>query len=205
MADPKDFQFDLPARRWEDPPGLDEKIHRRAWNAAPRCTSSRGASADEMIELMIIHATAGSSTEGAVSVMEAGRASFHWIVPDENEAAHGKFVWACASERRAAWHVRRLCAHPDICGGARGLNQRSLGIEIVNAQSGGDRFSPWQVEVTAQIVRYAWAKYPNLKHVASHARLDPERRTDPGANFPWTDFQALALGDQDRLRATMSV
>ncbi len=131
---------------------------------------------------------AGAPSEGAISVMKEGRASFHWVVPAENEAAHGRHVWATCPEKLAAWHVRRACAQPDVCGGAGNLNGLSLGIEIVNRQDGADRFSDWQIEATAQIVRYAWAKYPNLAHVVSHARLDPERRTDPGACFPWTDF-----------------
>ena len=135
---------------------------------------------------------------GAFSVMAAGRASFHWLVPDEDEAAHGRHVWATAPERRAAWHVRNACAHTAVCGGRGRLNHLSLGVEIVNAQTaaaaGADRFSDWQVAATAEIVCYAWAKYPNLKHVVSHARLDPDRRTDPGAHFPWERLEALVLG-----------
>ena len=56
-----------------------------------------------------------------------------------------------------------------------------------------DQFSDWQVKATAQIVRYCWAKYPNLKYVVSHAKLDPSRRDDPGKNFPWADFKSLVL------------
>jgi N-acetylmuramoyl-L-alanine amidase len=47
--------------------------------------------------------------------------------------------------------------------------------------------------MTARIVRFCWAKYPNLKHVVSHAKLDPERRSDPGAHFPWDDFKRQVL------------
>ncbi|MEM6413689.1 MAG: N-acetylmuramoyl-L-alanine amidase [Pseudomonadota bacterium] len=149
------------------------------------------------VDVIVVHATAGSSTLGAFSVMQEGRASYHWLVPDENEAAHENHVWATAPERRAAWHVRNNCSHPAVCNGAKRLNGRSLGIEIVNAQNvlkaGPDHFSDWQIEATAAIVRYAWAKYPNLKHVVSHARLDPKRRTDPGEHFPWERFQSLVL------------
>ena len=106
---------------------------------------------------------------------------------------HGGHVWATCPERLAAWHVRRSCAHPDICAGATNINRLSLGVEIVNRQDGRDPFSRWQIEATAEIVRYAAAKYPKLEHVVSHARLDPDRRTDPGINFPWTEFKALVL------------
>lgn len=148
------------------------------------------------IRTIVIHATAGSSSVGAVSVMRAGAASFHWLVPDEDEVAHGAFVWATAPEARAAWHVKNTCAHPDVWEGRTRTNHTSLGIEIVNrvASAGGknaDPFSKWQLAATAQIVRYAWAKYPNLRHVVSHARLDPKRRTDPGSAFPWARFEAM--------------
>lgn len=194
MADPTDFQFDLPSlKRPNEVPKLAEVIHKRAWAAAPRCTSARHGAPEETVRLLVIHATAGASTAGAVSVMDDARASFHWIVPDEDEPAHGAHVWATAPEARAAWHVRRSCRHPDICDGATNLNRASLGVEIVNRQSGGDSFSDWQIRATAAITRYAWARYPRLVHVASHARLDPHRRTDPGANFPWADFENLVL------------
>ena len=193
MGDPKDYQFDLPPALRLAPIDLPEKIHRRAWAAAPKCTSLRKTPALEAVRVIVIHATAGSSSDGAISVMEEGRASFHWLVPNESEAAHGQFVWASAPEARAAWHVRGSCAHADVCDGMKGLNAISLGVEVVNTLINGDEFSSWQVEAAAKIVRYAWAKYPNLVHVVSHARLDPSRRSDPGAHFPWRDFQSLVL------------
>ncbi len=76
------------------------------------------------------------------------------------------------------------------------MNHWSLGIEVVNSQAVSDGFSDWQVEITAQIVRYCWAKYPNLKDVVSHAKLDPDRRTDPGSRFPWARFKELVLEEQ---------
>jgi N-acetyl-anhydromuramyl-L-alanine amidase AmpD len=54
--------------------------------------------------------------------MRDGAASFHWLVPDEDEQQHGQLVWACAPEARAAWHVRNSCRHPDVNGNARRVN-----------------------------------------------------------------------------------
>lgn len=190
MNDPRQFQFDLPSNSISPAP-VNEVIHRRAWAAAHQSTSPRD---NAEIELIVIHATAGSTTEGAVSVMAEGRASFHWAVPGPNEAEHGAFAWACAPETRAAWHVRNSCCHPEVCGGARRLNHRSLGIEIVNTQR-EEPFTEWQITATAEIIRYARAKYPRLRHVVSHARLDPARRTDPGRYFPWADLMERVLAD----------
>jgi N-acetylmuramoyl-L-alanine amidase len=73
-----------------------------------------------------------------------------------------------------------------------------LGIEVVNAQTTADTFSDWQVAVTAKIVRYCWAKYPNLRHVVSHAKLDSQFRSDPGTKFPWEKFKNLVLSSDQQ-------
>jgi len=65
-------------------------------------------------------------------------------------------------------------------------------LEIVNTQD-HDPFSNWQVEQAAALVRYAWSKYPELVDVVSHAKLDPQRRSDPGTHFPWDRFRELVL------------
>ena len=193
MADPTRYQFNFPQRGRPTDVILSEVWYpgiQAYWESS---TSSRIYDAILGIKAVVIHATAGSSSEGAISVMRDGHASFHWLLPDEDEPQHGHLVWACAPEARAAWHVRNTCSHPDVNAGATKVNHWSLGIEVVNSQGDSDTFSDWQIEATAQIVRYCWAKYPNLQHVVSHARLDPTRRSDPGKIFPWTRFKQLVL------------
>jgi N-acetylmuramoyl-L-alanine amidase len=203
MSDPTAFQFDLPASGRPVDAVIPEAWYpgiQRYWES---CTGARSVDPIFGIRAVVIHATAGGSSEGAISVMKRAEkpASFHWLVPDEDEPQHGRLVWACAPEARAAWHVRNAASHPDVNGGAQKVNHWSLGIEVVNTQA-SDPFSSWQVAVTALIVRYCWAKYPNLKHVVSHAKLDPDRRSDPGADFPWIDFEKQVLGGgDDRLPA----
>lgn len=195
MADPKTYHFKLP--RYQGAP-LPEPPH--AWypgarDLEPNVTSDRTLHSDGRVRAFVIHATAGVSSRDAMSVMFAGNGSWHWLVPDENEAEHGKKVWACVREKRAAWHVRNSKSHPDVNGGKKHVNYWSLGVEVVNAQ-GRDPFSDWQVEQTAALVRYAWSKYPSLVDVVSHAKLDPERRSDPGTRFPWDRFRELVLTPQ---------
>lgn len=190
--DPKQYQFDLdPAARPADEsiPELWYPGVRELW---PICTTRRSGHVIDSITAVVIHATAGSSSAGAVSSMRAGKASFHWLVPDEDEPQHGNTIWACVPEALAAWHVRNPVFHSDVNGGKNKVNHWSLGIEMVNTVA-GDPYSDWQVEVTAKIVRYCWAKYPNLRYVVSHAKLDPTRRTDPGSVFPWEKFRRLVV------------
>lgn len=195
MAQPRDYQFDLPSTGRPSNMTIPEMWYPGVQNYWLRSTSRRNIGDHiQGVKAVVVHATAGTSSAGAVSVMNGSPvASFHWLVPDENEPQHGSLIWSCVRERDAAWHVRPDKRHPDVNNNRNQVNHWSLGIEIVNQQSGGDSFSDWQVAITAQIVRYCWAKYPNLKHVVSHARLDPTRRTDPGRNFPWERFEDLVL------------
>lgn len=191
--DPKDYFFELPTEGRPNPHYLYQFWYPGVQSSWAGSTSPRAHDPIFGVQAVVIHATAGSSSFGAMSVMKGGGASWHWLVPDENEKAYGKFAWACAPEARAAWHVQNSKFHPRLNGGRKRINHWSLGIEVVNAQSETDTFSDWQLKKTAEIVRYAWAKYPNLKYVVSHAMMDPERRTDPGMNFDWEGFRALVV------------
>lgn len=194
MISPQTYLFDLPERGRPNDIRLAEEWYpgvRDHWIAA---SNSRAVDALLGIRAIVIHASAGASAE-AMSVLKARAASWHWLVPDENEEQHGQFAWACIPEARAAWHVRSDRFHPDVNGGRSKVNNWSLAVEIVNAHGNGstDPFSEWQVQMTADIVRYSWAKYPNLRHVVAHAVLDPARPSDPGWHFPWQTFKDLVL------------
>jgi N-acetylmuramoyl-L-alanine amidase len=192
MGNPHDYQFDLPQEHRPADATITDPWYPGVQPLWPSCTTRRSVDPIMGIKAVVIHATAGGSSAGAVSVMKDAVASFHWLVPDEDEPQHGELVWACVPEALAAWHVRNAVSHPDVNDGKPRVNHWSLGIEIVNTQV-RDPFSDWQVAATARIVRYCWSKYPNLVHVVSHAKLDPTRRDDPGADFPWDTFAQLVL------------
>jgi N-acetylmuramoyl-L-alanine amidase len=207
---PRDYQFNLPASgRPDENITLEENWYPGIRKYTQNATSTRIYDPYFGIRAIVIHATAGSSSSGAASVImrfnPKPRASFHWLVPDEDEEQHGKFVWATAPETRAAWHVRNDKRHADVWGGKNKVNHYSLGIEVVNAQNKRDEFSEWQYRATANIVRYCWAKYPNLVHVVSHAKLDPQRREDPGEIFDWNHFKSLCLNKTDQAQFIGSI
>ena len=85
--------------------------------------------------------------------MREDKASFHWLVPDENQPQQGQLIWAWAPETLAASHLYKEAAHSDVNGGKNKVNHWSLGIQLVNAQTTADTFSDSQVAVTAKIVR----------------------------------------------------
>jgi N-acetyl-anhydromuramyl-L-alanine amidase AmpD len=199
MANPKGYFFKLPEGTRPAPFRLtEERIPDFEWYNQHRATT-RIYHPINGIEAVVIHATAGYATQHALDAWRSRDASAHWIVPDEDEPQHGQFVWSVVSESLAAHHVRNSVSNPDLRNRKK-INHWSLGVEIVNTQEVqhyADLFSEWQVKATALIVRYCWTKYPNLRYIVSHAKLDPSRRGDPGKNFPWTDFRGLVLSNSN--------
>ncbi|MGI9552463.1 MAG: N-acetylmuramoyl-L-alanine amidase [Aurantibacter sp.] len=189
---PIEYHFVLPKDRKPTNIKIPEVWYPNINEHWEKCTTERIYNPIFGIKAIVIHATAGHASSHVIPLMKNGISSWHWLVPDENEPEHEKLVWACAPETLSAWHVRNDKFHPEVNQGKNKVNHWSLGIEIVNSQM-NDPFSDWQVKITADIVKYCWAKYPNLEHIVSHAKLDPNRRTDPGKEFPWQKFKEYVL------------
>jgi N-acetylmuramoyl-L-alanine amidase len=193
MADPSTFVLDLAGKPRPAPFQLRERVYPDIHWYNQNRASNRIYPAVNGIEGLVIHATQGGSTAGALTWWRqagGGKASAHWIVPDEDEADHGVAVLAVVYESLAAWHVQNDKTSARI-GRRKMINHWTLGVEIVNRQVPDDHFSSWQVAATAEIARYCWAKYPNFRFVFAHAAVDPARRSDPGAHFDWRQFCAL--------------
>lgn len=190
------YYIPLPPDRRPIYSSLAERVHPEfEWLTQSRARS-RGRDLFEVMDTIVVHATAGYATDHVTSTWRKRKASAHWVIPDEDEPQHGTFFWATVSEAKAAYHVRDDISSAPHLGSGANVNNRSLGIEIVNTQDVQgftDPYSDWQIQSAVNIVLYAWAKYPKLKHVISHARLDPSRRSDPGSNFPWAKFQEMIL------------
>lgn len=189
---PQEYHFKLPKKEFDKTFKIPEVWYPGVKKYWERCTTRRIFNPILGIKGIVIHATAGHSSAGAVSVMRDRKGSFHWLIPDEDEPEHGQIIWATVPETLAAWHVRNSVRHPDVNQGNNKTNHWSLGIELVNSQI-NDPFSEWQIKMAADIVKYCWSKYPNIEDVVSHAKLDPSRRSDPGVDFPWNTFKEIVL------------
>lgn len=84
-ADPTTYQFNLPSTDRPTDVSIPETWYpgiRNYWSIG---TTPRHVHPIDGIKAVVIHPTAGASSEGAISVMREGKASFHWLVSDENE------------------------------------------------------------------------------------------------------------------------
>lgn len=167
---------------------------------------------------LVIHFTAGPTTEGTVSWFrnKASNVSAHLVIGRD-----GKVTQMVPFDKKA-WH-----AGVSQWGSIQGLNQHSIGIELVNggklSLNGKKQWVTWSLkvipdeEVTVaehknEHTATGWHEYTeeqleSLISVASvlheefkfsdilgHEDIAPTRKVDPGPLFPMNSFKSKILG-----------
>lgn len=168
---------------------------------------------------LVIHYTAGTTLEGAVSwfMNPAAKASAHFVV-----AADGSVVQMVGLDRRA-WH-----AGESEWKGTKSLNAHSIGIEIVNAgklrrtargwvnwaerripdeevteathrnetaPAGWHEYTAAQVDTVLSLAVALHAAF-GFSEVLGHDDIAPGRKVDPGPLFPMGALRARLFGRQ---------
>lgn len=146
-----------------------------AWHMDPRPPGST-------IRYIILHDT---ETPG---VSEARVIARHFRNPGSAVSAHfiiGKRgeILQCVPEAWRAWH-----AGESYVAGLDHLNDVSLGIELVNAQTGRDPFPAAQLASLESLLVHLmaahgipWSRVLGHRHIT----LKPDVKRDPADNFPW--------------------
>jgi len=149
---------------------------------SPNC-DNRPAGAT--INCLVLHATVEPSTEGTMGIFltPTRKVSAHFVVGRD-----GRVVQMVPIERRA-WH-----AGPSVLDGTPGVNDYSVGIEMVNLNDGKDPYTDAQIHAVAGILRFLRSRYviPDSR-VVSHASiaLPAGRKSDP-VGFDFARVCALA-------------
>lgn len=149
-------------------------------------------------ELVIIHTCEGAYS-GCVSWLRnsASGVSAHYVVKED-----GSEVSQLVDEGRRAWHVAasyRSSLNGNQLPGRQGQSINDFSIGIEHGGSGSQRsFPTGQINRSIALVRDITARnnIPRDRyHIVGHGRLQPETRSDPGPNWPWTSYlQAIAGG-----------
>jgi N-acetyl-anhydromuramyl-L-alanine amidase AmpD len=154
------------------------------WNARP--TTSMGDPA-----MVIIHSCEGSySSCWSWLTNTAAQASAHYVV---NES--GSEISQLVDESNRAWHIAAayscsLNSSVDCFRNGVSSNHFTIGIE----HGGFASQASWplgQIDASAKLVCDITRDnaIPRDKfHIVSHGQLQPANRTDPGPNWPWTDY-----------------
>ena len=116
----------------------------------------------------------------------AAKVSSHYVVEEDGA------VFRLVPEERRAWH-----AGVSHWRGRQGLNDRSVGIEIVNPghEFGYRPFPALQMAAVCDLCLEIIARHPVAPwDVVGHSDVAPDRKQDPGELFDWEGLAANGVG-----------
>ncbi len=155
-------------------------------------TSQVALGQDSRVLFLIVHFTA-ESLEGSLRALTRGPVSSHYLVGDEAVPR----IYRLVEESQRAWH-----AGDSFWKGHAMLNANSIGIEIVNPgpvlQADGTKryapFPPAQVDAVLALAQDIIKRHSiRPERVLGHSDIAPQRKDDPGPQFPWQRLGELGL------------
>ena len=142
------------------------------------------------ITILVLHHTA-SSLPSALDSLQGrtkGRlVGVQYVVSDEQPKAR---IFRLCPDSLAAFHAGK-----SAWGKLDGLNQHSVGIEIVNLDGNTHPYPQPQVEAVLALAQHLVTTYHiPPENVVAHSDVSIGRKVDPGALFPWEYFAAHGVG-----------
>ncbi|HVC52440.1 MAG TPA: N-acetylmuramoyl-L-alanine amidase [Stellaceae bacterium] len=140
------------------------------------------------IDMLVLHYTGMQSAQAALDRLcdPAAKVSSHYVIEEDGT------LWRLVPDERRAWH-----AGVSYWEGGRGLNDVSLGLEIVNPghEWGYRRFPEAQLGVVEALCRDLTARHRIPAHrVVGHSDIAPDRKADPGELFDWPRLARAGIG-----------
>ncbi len=140
------------------------------------------------VDMLLLHYTGMTSAAAALERLcdPASEVSAHYLVEEDGT------VWQLVDENRRAWHAGRA-----FWAGATNINDRSIGIELVNPghENGYRPFPDAQLAALETLCRAILARHPIApERILGHSDVAPERKTDPGELFPWERLAQAGIG-----------
>jgi N-acetylmuramoyl-L-alanine amidase len=140
------------------------------------------------IDILLLHYTDMLNGKAALKRLTdpVARVSAHYCVDEDGT------VYRLVAEQRRAWH-----AGISYWAGARDINARSIGIELVNPghTCGYRPFPEAQMRALEDLMRGILARHPIPAHrVLGHSDVAPARKIDPGELFDWQRLARVGIG-----------
>lgn len=166
------------------------------------------------IDYLVIHATSENFAESLrlLTTRTSNPVSSHYLLPAPNDRSYTRNrlqVYSLVDEQLRAWH-----AGVSYWGGEESLNDRSIGIEVVNEFkcTGTERplveieldkvvceFPPYpdeQIQMLIELVQSIMERYPGINpiDIVGHSDIAIMRKSDPGPMFPWQRLYEAGIG-----------
>lgn len=152
------------------------------------CPSPNHDARDAAVDMLVLHYTGMKTADEALARLTdpAAKVSAHYTIGRDGR------VFRHVPEERRAWH-----AGVSYWAGARNINSRSIGIELVNPghEFGYIPFADEQVAALIDIAQEIIARHAIVPaRVLGHSDVAPSRKEDPGELFPWKTLAEYGIG-----------
>jgi len=140
------------------------------------------------VDTLILHYTGMQTGQAALDRLRdpEARVSSHYVVEEDGT------VWQLVDEARRAFH-----AGISFWRGHSALNERSVGIEIVNPghEWGYRPFPAAQMAAVTALCQGILSRHPiPARNVVGHSDVAPDRKEDPGELFDWPGLAENGVG-----------
>lgn len=147
------------------------------------------------VDILLMHYTGMQSGLEAIARLRDpdAKVSSHYVVEEDGRIFH------LVPEDRRAWH-----AGVSSWQGATNINQRSIGIEIVNPghEFGYRPFPAAQMQAVRELSLGIVARHAiPASRVIGHSDVAPKRKEDPGELFDWQGLAAAGIGVWPKAKA----
>ena len=142
----------------------------------------------QAVDILLLHYTGMASAQAALARMldVTAKVSAHYCVDEDG------LLYRLVPEDTRAWH-----AGAASWAGATNINDRSIGIELVNPghEFGYRAFPEAQMACLIDLCREILGRHPIPPgRVLGHSDVAPLRKEDPGELFDWARLAAAGVG-----------
>lgn len=140
------------------------------------------------IDMLVLHYTGMRTGAEAIERLcnPESKVSAHYVVEEDGS------VFALVPEEMRAWHAGK-----SYWRGKEGLNDCSIGIEIVNPghEFGYRPFPKGQMEAVIKLCKEILSRHAiPARNVVAHSDIAPARKDDPGELFDWAWLTKEGIG-----------
>lgn len=167
------------------------------------------------VSIVVIHHTTADFDDSLriLTQPSSNPVSSHYLIPEPDDSSYDKSglkVHSLVPEGSRAWH-----AGNSHWAGKNGVNDQSIGIELVNQtycrrstvvdEEAGQPvgricffpdFADSQIALLVDLLDKILERHPDVRptHIVGHSDIAPDRKIDPGPRFPWQRLYRLGYG-----------
>jgi N-acetylmuramoyl-L-alanine amidase len=176
---------------------------------------TESANHNSRVSIIVIHHTTSNFEDALETLTQPSdnSVSSHYLIPEPDDVTYAEEkvqTYQLVPEARRAWH-----AGVSYWAGKSGLNDQSIGIELVNqtyCHASDENSNPYagnsericfypdfadaQLALLVDLLDEIHQRHPGIRptHIIGHADIAPDRKIDPGPRFPWQRLSRLGYG-----------